>query len=79
MSMKQKLKETEELIQNLMAEQPKILESYMMFLRRAEGKGSIDPKTKQLISIALSVALKCEWCIAYHCKSACNQHPRPGN
>jgi len=35
-----------------------------------EGEGSLSSKHKVLIAIAISVIVKCEWCIAFHIKSA---------
>ena len=36
----------------------------------AKVDGSLDPKTKELIAIAIAVAVRCDGCIAAHTKAA---------
>ena len=64
------LKEVESLVETMGKTYPKLAGPFMVFLRRVEEKGALDTKTKELISVALSVALKCKWCIAFHTKGA---------
>ncbi len=49
---------------------PSLLGPYMLFIRRVSEDGALDTKTKELIAVALSVALKCKSCIAYHGRNA---------
>jgi len=35
-----------------------------------KAEGALSTKTKELIAVSLSVALRCEWCINSHVKSA---------
>ena len=68
--MKQSLDEVNKLVEKIGREYPKESGPFMSFLRRVEAKGALDVKTKELISIALSVAEHCKWCIAFHVKNA---------
>jgi AhpD family alkylhydroperoxidase len=70
MTMKKKLDEVHETVQEAMKDYPEQAGAFMKFLNKASEKGSLDVKTKELISIALSVSCKCEWCIAFHVKNA---------
>jgi len=64
------LKEVHDIVGKMGEEYPKLAGPFMVFLRRVEEQGVLDTKTKELISIALSVACKCKWCIAFHTKNA---------
>ena len=70
MSMETALKEVHDIVGKMGEEYPKLAGPFMVFLRRVEEQGVLDTKTKELISIALSVACKCKWCIAFHTKNA---------
>ena len=41
-----------------------------MFINRVEAEGALSTKTKELISVALSVVQRCDACIAFHVKNA---------
>ena len=49
---------------------PDEMEAWGRFSTITEGKGALSPRGKEIISVALSVLSKCEWCIAYHVKKA---------
>jgi len=70
MSMKTTLDEVHQLVEKMGEMYPRLAGPFMVFLRRVEEKGALDTKTKELISVALSVAAKCKWCIAFHTKNA---------
>jgi len=70
MSMETTLKEVHDIVGKMGEEYPKLAGPFMVFLRRVEEQGVLDTKTKELISVALSVACKCKWCIAFHTKNA---------
>lgn len=38
--------------------------------KAAYGDGALAPKTKELISLAISVAARCDGCVAYHARAA---------
>ena len=50
-------------------EQMKSFQNMMEAIEKEEG-AALDKKTKELIAVALSIARSCEWCIAFHVKSA---------
>lgn len=68
--MRTKLDEVMTTVQRVMKENPQGAKAFMEFVEKAEGKGALDVKTKELISIALSISEHCEWCIAFHVKNA---------
>ena len=41
--------------------------------RAGHGGEALDAKTKELVALAISVAVRCNPCIAYHAKGALNQ------
>ncbi len=49
---------------------PGYAKALMGFVQQAEKPGALSSKTKELISIALSVTSHCEYCIAVHTKAA---------
>jgi len=69
-SMRTKLDEVMTTVQRAIKENPREAKAFMEFVEKAEGKGVLDVKTKELISVALSIAEHCEWCIAFHVKNA---------
>jgi len=62
--------EIHEGLEKFSKETPKQAQAFMNFLGATEEKGALDEKQKELISIALSVATHCKWCIAFHVKNA---------
>jgi AhpD family alkylhydroperoxidase len=70
MSQKDRLNEVQGIIQRLRKDYPDLVGPFLMYIRKVEEKGAIEIKTKKLIAVSLAVALKCEWCIAYHTKTA---------
>jgi len=70
MTMKQKLDEVMNTVERAMKDNPRETKAFMAFIEKVEAKGALDVKTKELISVALSIAEHCEWCIAFHVKNA---------
>lgn len=64
------LEEVNNSLKVLGKECPKQMNAFGAFMHVAECDGSLEHKTKELISIALSVATHCRWCIAFHVKNA---------
>ncbi|MDH7593426.1 MAG: carboxymuconolactone decarboxylase family protein [Methanomicrobiales archaeon] len=58
------------LIFRRMAERPEILISHLLYKGAIAGTGTLDPKTVELISLAVGAALKCPHCVEYHVQSA---------
>ncbi len=73
----EKLKEIHEFIGRMKKEFPEHTKIFLDFVHKVEGKGHLDTKTKELISVALAVAKHCEWCIALHVKNALEAGAKP--
>ena len=63
-------KKVQSLVEKISEQYPKLAGPFMVFLRRVEEEGVLSTKTKELISVALAVACRCKWCIAFHTKNA---------
>jgi AhpD family alkylhydroperoxidase len=48
---------------------PEVMKSFSDLGRAATAQGALDPKTKELIALALSVAARCDPCIGFHAKA----------
>jgi AhpD family alkylhydroperoxidase len=71
MTMKEKLDEVMATVQRAMKENPEQANYFMRFLDSVcKESGALNCKTKELISIALSIATHCDWCIAFHVENA---------
>lgn len=64
------LKEVQASVGKMQKEYPTYMAPFGMFMKKAEGEGALTKKTKELISVALSVTSECKWCIAFHVKKA---------
>ena len=69
-SMNDIFEEVNDSLKNLSRSYPEQMRTYGSFMHSAEKEGVLSHKTKELISIALSVATHCKWCIAFHVKNA---------
>jgi AhpD family alkylhydroperoxidase len=49
---------------------PEVMKAFSGIAQAALKAGSLDPKTKELIALAISVAVRCDDCIAFHAKAA---------
>ena len=58
------------LIFERMAERPEILISHLLYKGSVVETSQLDPKTIELISLAVGAALKCSHCIEYHMQAA---------
>ncbi len=47
---------------------PEVMKSFGELGRAATASGALDAKTKELIALALGVAVRCDPCIAFHAK-----------
>jgi AhpD family alkylhydroperoxidase len=69
-SMEDCLGEVNESLKYLGRKYPEQMKAFGSFVKSAEKEGVLSHKTKELISIALSIATHCRWCIAHHVKNA---------
>ena len=51
---------------DLASAQPDVMKAFWELHAPAMGNGALDAKTKELIALALSVAARCDDCIAHH-------------
>ncbi len=47
---------------------PETMKGFKDFMGAVEKEGTLDAKTKELISLSLAVKSQCSWCIAIHVK-----------
>jgi len=73
----ERLKEIHKFFGRMSKEFPEQAKALMALVEKVEGKGYLDTKTKELISVALGVAKHCEWCIAFHTKKALEAGAKP--
>ena len=69
-SMGDVFREVDDSLKRLSEGYPDQMKAFGSFMHSAEKEGALPHKVKELISIALSVATHCKWCIAYHVKHA---------
>lgn len=46
--------------------QPALMETFWTLHKKAVGDGALDTKMKELMALAISVAARCDGCIAHH-------------
>lgn len=51
---------------SLRSSTPDVMKAFSDLGRAATAPGALDPKTKELIALALSVAVRCDPCIGFH-------------
>ncbi|RMD45638.1 MAG: carboxymuconolactone decarboxylase family protein [Aquificota bacterium] len=59
-----------DLLKKVSNDNPNFIKSFHEFFEATESEGRLDRKTKELISIALSVKSQCPFCISFHVKNA---------
>jgi AhpD family alkylhydroperoxidase len=50
--------------------QPEVMQAFAQMAKAATASNALDTKTKELIALGISVAVRCDPCIAYHAKAA---------
>jgi AhpD family alkylhydroperoxidase len=58
------------LVTALRVEAPDVMKAFSQMAQGAVKSGALDAKTKELIAFAISVAVRCDACIAFHAKAA---------
>lgn len=56
-------------LSTLRASTPEVMRSFGELGRAATSDGALDARTKELIALALSVAARCDPCIAFHAQA----------
>ena len=49
---------------------PDVMKAFSAMAAAATGAGTLDAKTKELIALAIAVAIRCDGCVAFHAKAA---------
>ena len=49
---------------------PEVMKAFSAMAAAATAPGSLDGKTKELIELAISVAIRCDGCVAFHAQAA---------
>ena len=57
-------------LKNLRGGAPEVMKAFSALAQSALAQGALDGKMKELIAIAISVAIRCDDCIAFHVKAA---------
>ena len=52
---------------------PETMQSFYALAKAAGSTGAVDAKTKELLALAIGVAVRCDDCIAFHVKAAVKQ------
>jgi AhpD family alkylhydroperoxidase len=60
-------------VKELRAGAPDVMKEFSAMAQAASGPEALDSKTKELIALAISVAVRCDPCIAFHAQSAVKQ------
>jgi len=57
-------------VQHLASAQPSVVQPFWGLHKAAVSSGALDGKTKELIALAISVAVRCDDCVAHHTHDA---------
>ncbi len=57
-------------LRNLRGGAPEVMKAFSSLAQAALAEGALDPKAKELIALGISVAVRCDDCIAFHVKAA---------
>jgi AhpD family alkylhydroperoxidase len=60
-------------IRSLRAGAPEVMKGFSALAQAALKADALDTKTKELIALAISVATRCDGCIAFHAEAAMKQ------
>ena len=60
-------------LKNLRGGAPEVMKAFAAIAQSALTPKALDTKTKELIALAISVAVRCDDCIAFHVKAAVHQ------
>jgi AhpD family alkylhydroperoxidase len=60
-------------LKNLRAGSPEVMKAFSAIAQAALAPKALDTKTKELIALGISVAIRCDDCIGFHVKAALQQ------
>jgi AhpD family alkylhydroperoxidase len=67
------IKELKGLMRSLRGDTPDVMKAFSGLAQAALAPKALDSKTKELIALGISVAIRCDDCIAFHVKAAMEQ------
>ena len=67
------MKELSAQLKNVRSGAPDVMKAFSAVAQAALAPKALDGKTKELIALAISVAIRCDDCIAFHAKAAVDQ------
>jgi AhpD family alkylhydroperoxidase len=62
-------------LRNLRSGAPEVMRAFSSIANAALAAKALDGKTKELIALGISVAIRCDDCIAFHTKAALSKAP----
>lgn len=66
-------KERTAALRNLRSGAPEMMKAFANIAQSALAPKALDPKTKELIALGISIAARCDDCIGFHVKAAIEQ------
>ncbi len=66
----EKTTELNAMLRNLRGGAPEAMKAFAALAQAATAPKSLDGRTKELIALAIAVAIRCDDCIAFHAKAA---------
>jgi AhpD family alkylhydroperoxidase len=57
-------------LRNLRSGAPEVMKAFSAIAQAATAAKALDSKTKELIALGISVAVRCDDCVAFHAKAA---------
>ncbi len=70
-------KELSAQLKHLRADVPDVMKAFSAIAHAALAPKALDTKTKELIALGISVAIRCDDCIAFHAKAAVQHGATP--
>ncbi len=61
------------LLKDLRGGAPEVMKAFSAIAQAALAPKALDTKTKELVALGISVAIRCDDCIAFHVKAALDQ------
>lgn len=61
------------LVRNLRSGTPEVMKAFASMAQAATSAKALDAKCKELIALGIAVAVRCDDCIGFHVKAACEQ------
>ncbi|MEF8848414.1 MAG: carboxymuconolactone decarboxylase family protein [Candidatus Thermoplasmatota archaeon] len=68
--MKESVDQVKDMMKELSKHQPKSMKDFKKFMSEVLKEGTLDTKTKELITLGTAITARCKYCIAIHVKKA---------